>query len=72
MHRGSARPYLSSFQKWKESVPRVVGFVHSGPCHQDHSGALECLGVLQAQLTQKVKDRKDSQKDPTIKKRSPL
>lgn len=40
VHRGWARPYLSSFQRGKESVSRKLGSVPSGPSH----GAPPSLG----------------------------
>lgn len=48
-----------------------MGFVHSGPYCENRSGLLEFLGLIHAQLTQKVKERKDSPKSQTIKRRRP-
>lgn len=49
----------------------MVGFMPSGPCPENHSGILEFLGLVHAQLTQKVKN-KNTHKKIKLSKREAL
>lgn len=71
VHRGLARPNLRSFQKRKEGLSLLLGFVPSGSCPENHYGSLEFLGLVHVQLAQKVKEEKDSQKRPNYQKEEP-
>lgn len=70
VHRGWARPYLSSFQRGKESVSRKLGSVPSGPSRKPPR-AWEGLGLAHARLTQGVEER-ETHKQTRLPKDRPL